>query len=52
MFILYAVLFVAGLYMFGLAFAVESWQSVIFVSGILLISLAVALPMHFTRRRS
>lgn len=52
MFILYAVLFLGGFYLFGLAFAVDSWQSVIFTAGILLVSLAVALPIHFSRHKS
>lgn len=49
MFILYGVLFIAGLYLFGLAFNVAEFNALIFAAGILCISLAMALPFHFTR---
>lgn len=50
MFILYGILFLLGLYLFGVAFNVPEWGGVIFTAGILSISLAVALPMHFARK--
>ncbi|MBD7957819.1 hypothetical protein H9651_09240 [Microbacterium sp. Sa4CUA7] len=47
MFILFAVLFLLGFYLFGLAFAVDSGLSAfIFASGIISISLALALMVH------
>ncbi|GAA1466633.1 hypothetical protein [Microbacterium thalassium] len=49
MFILYAVLFIAGLYLFGLAFNLAEYNALVFFAGILCISLAMALPFHFTR---
>ncbi|MFE1645992.1 hypothetical protein [Microbacterium sp. P01] len=50
MFIVYLVLFLGGMYLFGLSFTLESWQGLVFVAGILAVSLAVALPFHFQRK--
>jgi len=44
MFIVYMVLFLLGFYLFGLAFTVES--GLVFVAGLLSVSLAVALLLH------
>ncbi len=44
MFIVYLVLFMGGMYLFGAAFnAPEGWQAIVFVSGLLAISVALAL---------
>ena len=48
MFIVYGVLFLLGIYLFGLAFSLEAWQGLVFFGGILSVSLALALPMHFS----
>ena len=50
MFALSLLLFLAGMYLFALAFVVTSFQGVIFVSGILLISLSVFIPVHILRK--
>lgn len=50
MFILYGVLFLLGFYLFGLAFTVSVAPGLIFIAGILSISLALALPIHFHRK--
>lgn len=39
-------LFLLGMFAFGIAFAVPGFQAIIFIGGILLISLAMALPIH------
>jgi len=52
MFIVCLVLFVAGILCFGLAFSVPGLQALIFVLGLLLISLAMGIPIHSTRRNS
>ena len=41
--------FVLGLWLFGLAFTVDAWQGPIFVSGILAVSAAIAIPAHVLR---
>ncbi|MFT4234798.1 MAG: hypothetical protein QM607_07360 [Microbacterium sp.] len=49
MFVIALVLFLAGIAMFPLAFAVTAFNGVIFALGIILISAAIAVPVHFTR---
>lgn len=46
MFIVYSVLFVLGLYLFGLSFNLESMQGVVFTLGLLSVSAALALCLH------
>lgn len=46
MFLISLILFLAGFAMFALAFNVTILQPVVFASGILLICLAMALPIH------
>jgi hypothetical protein len=41
--------FVLGLWLFGLAFSVTEFQGVIFFSGILAVSAAIAIPAHVLR---
>jgi len=48
-FIVAMAVFVLGMWLFGLAFAVTAGQLPIFFSGILCISLAVAVPAHLLR---
>jgi cytochrome b subunit of formate dehydrogenase len=43
-------LFVAGLVMMGYAFYVEGFELVMFLGGILVSSLAVAIPIHVLKR--
>ena len=47
MFIVFLVLFAGGLYLFGLAFALtDPWNTIVFVSGLLAVSLALGLLVH------
>lgn len=46
MFIVSLLLFLLGMFAFGIAFSLEGFEALVFVSGILLISLAMALPIH------
>ena len=48
-FIVAMAVFVLGMWLFGLAFAVTAGQMPIFFGGILCISLAVAVPAHLLR---
>jgi len=50
MFIVSILLFVIGIFCFGIAFSVTGWQAVIFILGLLLVSAALAIPIHTTRR--
>ncbi len=52
MFILYIVLFLGGLYLFGTAFSVTEWQGLIFFAGIISISLGLALAFRQNREKS
>ncbi|HET6301831.1 hypothetical protein [Microbacterium sp.] len=45
LFALYAVLFLGGMYLFGLSFNLEAFQGLVFVAGILLVSAALATPI-------
>ncbi|WP_460943780.1 hypothetical protein [Okibacterium endophyticum] len=49
-FVVAFVLFVAGLYLMGLAFTLASFQGFVFFAGIALVSLAVALPVHILKK--
>ncbi len=46
MYIVALLLFLLGMFAFGISFSVPGLQAVIFVAGILLISAAMALPIH------
>jgi hypothetical protein len=46
MFIVALLLFLLGMFCFGIAFAVPGLQAIIFFGGILLVSAAIALPIH------
>lgn len=50
MIILYGALFLLGFYLFGLAFTVPFAPGLVFVAGILCVSLALAVPVHFHRK--
>jgi hypothetical protein len=45
------VLFIVGIYLFGLAFTVTSFQAIIFFAGIIAVSLAIAIPAHVLAKR-
>jgi hypothetical protein len=50
MFAISFLLFLVGMYLFALAFVVTSFQGLIFVAGILVISLAIFIPVHILRK--
>ncbi|MDQ1206334.1 hypothetical protein SK224_05745 [Microbacterium sp. BG28] len=50
MYIVSLLLFLLGMFAFGISFSVPGFQAVIFVAGILLISAAMALPIHVRAR--
>ena len=50
MFIVALVIFLASLYCFTLAFAVPGWEMVLFIAGILGVSISFAIPFHLLKR--
>ena len=48
-FIIALAIFILGLWLFGVAFTVTALQGLIFIAGIIAISLALAIPFHFLR---
>ena len=46
MYIVSLLLFLVGIAAFGLAFSFPGWEMLIFAGGIILVSLAMAIPMH------
>ena len=44
------VLFLAGLYVFSLAFSVQGWEGLVVFAGIVLIGVAYAIPAHILKR--
>lgn len=51
-FVLAIILFVGGMYLFGLAITLTSLQGLVFFAGIVAVSLAIAIPVHFLNSRS
>lgn len=49
-FVVSIVLFVGGLYVMGEAFGAVGYELLVFLSGILLSSIAVAIPIHVLKR--
>ncbi|MFT4230141.1 MAG: hypothetical protein QM602_07635 [Microbacterium sp.] len=49
MFVVALALFVLGIITTGVSFSLPPFQPIVFVAGILLVSLALALPIHFGR---
>jgi len=50
MYVVAILLFLLGMFAFGISFSVPGWEPYIFVAGILLVSLALALPIHLRAR--
>lgn len=46
MFVVYAVLFVGGLFMMGIAFDLPAWNGEVFIGGILVVCLALGMVIH------
>ena len=51
MFIISLILFIGGLFLFGVAFMVSSLNGLVFVCGILAVCLAMAIPMFRSQWR-
>ncbi len=49
-FIVSVVIFLASLYLFTLAFAVPGFEILLFIAGILGVSIAYAIPFHILKR--
>ncbi len=49
-FVISLVAFVLGLYVMGSAFYVPGFEGVVFIGGILLSSLGLAIPVHVLKR--
>jgi hypothetical protein len=49
-FIVSLAIFLAGLYLFGLAFQVPGWEIAIFTAGIVVAGIAIAIPVHVLKR--
>ncbi|UCR88735.1 hypothetical protein [Mycetocola spongiae] len=50
-FVLAVVLFLGGIYLFGLAFNLEEFQALVFFAGIIAVSVGVAIPTNMMRGR-
>lgn len=50
MYVLALILFVGGIVVLGISFALVPLQALFFVLGILLVSAAIAVPIHFGNR--
>lgn len=46
LYVISLLLFLLGIAAFGIAFSLPAFQALVFVAGILLIALAMALPIH------
>lgn len=46
MYVIAMILFVGGLYLFGLAFQLPAGQAAVFFAGIIAVGIAMALPMY------
>ena len=47
MFIVALLLFVGGIYVLGISFSLPELQALVFIGGLLMVTLGIALPMHF-----
>ena len=50
MFIVSLLLFLLGMFTVGISFSVEGLQALLFVGGILMITVGMALPIHLRAR--
>jgi hypothetical protein len=44
------IFFLGGIYLFALAFQVPGLESLIFIAGVLSVSIALAIPVHVLKR--
>jgi len=49
-FVIAFILFIGGIYLFGLAFDVEGAGALVFCSGLAAIVIAMAIPFHILKR--
>jgi hypothetical protein len=49
-FVISFVIFLASLYLFSLAFSVVGWEALLFVAGIIGVSISFAIPVHLLKR--
>ena len=49
-FVISFVVFLAGLYLFVLAFQATGWEIVCFIGGIIGVAIAFAIPIHLLKR--
>jgi hypothetical protein len=49
-FVIAFILFIGGIFLFGLAFDVQGAQALVFVSGLAAIVIAMAIPFHILKR--
>ena len=49
-FIVALAIFLAGLYLFALAFQVVGFEIVLFIAGIVATAIAIAIPVHLLKR--
>jgi len=55
MFIVSLILFIGGMFVLGISFSLPAFQALVFVAGILLVALGLAIPLHLgsaTRRNT
>ena len=50
-FVLSFALFIVGIFLFGFAFTIESFQAIIFFVGIIAICLSFGVPAHLLAKR-
>lgn len=50
MYVIALILFVGGVFLVGISFSLAPFQALFFILGILCVSAALALPIHFSRR--
>lgn len=50
-FVLSFALFLAGIFLFYFAFAIESFQAIVFFAGIIAISMSFGIPAHVLAKR-
>ncbi|MBG6239131.1 hypothetical protein IWX78_002110 [Mycetocola sp. CAN_C7] len=50
-FVLSFALFIAGCFLFGFAFTIESFQAIVFFAGIVAIALSFGIPAHVLAKR-
>lgn len=50
-FVLSFALFLVGMFLFGFAFTIESFQAIVFFAGIIAVGLSFGIPAHVLAKR-